>query len=422
MSPYTSEEIVTRRFVLEGKPRGLINIVDASNIERNLYLTMQLMELDVPMVLALNMMDEVRENGGSIRVNEMEAMLGVPVVPISAAKGEGIDELVSHALHVAHYQERPGRPDFCDPEGPQAAVHRCLHGIMHLIEDHAEKAGIPPRFAAISRIHGCDACRAGWLAEFPEEERARAAEAMQLFKDANRMLAQLDGDFHTHVRFGLYPACSDGDDLLLTDPEQEGRTLRLALLRQQHTTKPDEPYLCLSDFVRPLSQGISDTVGVFAATVDADMEHLYETGAYADDFKHLLAQTLSDRLAEASTEKMHQEVRTTYWGYAKDEQWSIEDLLVEKFTGIRPAVGYPSLPDQSVNFVLSEWLGFPEIGIRLTENGAMVPHASVSGLILSHPSARYFAIGKIGEDQLEDYARRRGLPVETMRKFLAANL
>ena len=260
--------------------------------------------------------------------------------------------------------------------------------------------GFPPRFAAISRIHGCDACRAGWLAEFPEEERARAAEAMQLFKDANRMLAQLDGDFHTHVRFGLYPACSDGDDLLLTDPEQEGRTLRLALLRQQHTTKPDEPYLCLSDFVRPLSQGISDTVGVFAATVDADMEHLYETGAYADDFKHLLAQTLSDRLAEASTEKMHQEVRTTYWGYAKDEQWSIEDLLVEKFTGIRPAVGYPSLPDQSVNFVLSEWLGFPEIGIRLTENGAMVPHASVSGLILSHPSARYFAIGKIGEDQL----------------------
>ena len=154
MSPYSSEEIVTRRFVLEGKPRGLINIVDASNIERNLYLTMQLMELDVPMVLALNMMDEVRENGGSIRVNEMEAMLGVPVVPISAAKGEGIDELVSHALHVAHYQERPGRPDFCDPEGPQAAVHRCLHGIMHLIEDHAEKAGIPPRFAASKLAEG----------------------------------------------------------------------------------------------------------------------------------------------------------------------------------------------------------------------------------------------------------------------------
>ncbi|MEE0297948.1 MAG: ferrous iron transport protein B, partial [Christensenellales bacterium] len=125
-----------------------------SNIERNLYLTMQLMELDVPMVLALNMMDEVRENGGSVRVNEMEAMLGIPVVPISAAKNEGIDELVSHALHVARYQERPGRPDFCDPEGTQAAVHRCLHGIMHLIEDHAEAAGIPVRFAASKLAEG----------------------------------------------------------------------------------------------------------------------------------------------------------------------------------------------------------------------------------------------------------------------------
>ena len=154
MSPYTSEEIVSREFFLNDRPRGIINIVDATNIERNLYLTLQLIELDIPMVLALNMMDEVRENGGSIRVNEMEAMLGVPVVPISAAKGEGIDELVSHALHVAHYQERPGRPDFCDPEGPQAAVHRCLHGIMHLIEDHAEKAGIPPRFAASKLAEG----------------------------------------------------------------------------------------------------------------------------------------------------------------------------------------------------------------------------------------------------------------------------
>ena len=154
LRPYTQEEIVSRDFIINQKPDGIINIVDATNIERNLYLTLQLLELRVPMVLALNMMDEVRENGGSIRVNEMEAMLGVPVVPISAAKGEGIDELVSHALHVAHYQERPGRPDFCEPEGPQAAVHRCLHGIMHLIEDHAEKAGIPPRFAASKLAEG----------------------------------------------------------------------------------------------------------------------------------------------------------------------------------------------------------------------------------------------------------------------------
>ncbi len=154
MSPYTSEEIVTRQFVLQGKPRGIINIVDATNIERNLYLTMQLMELNVPMVLALNMMDEMRENGGSVHVNEMEAMLGIPVVPISAAKNEGIDELVDHALHVAQYQERPGRLDFCDADDEGGAVHRCLHGIMHLIEDHAERAGIPVRFAASKLAEG----------------------------------------------------------------------------------------------------------------------------------------------------------------------------------------------------------------------------------------------------------------------------
>ena len=148
MSPYTNEEIVSRQYILDEKPKGIINIVDATNIERNLYLTMQLMELDVPMVLALNMMDEVHSNGGSIRINEMEELLGIPVVPISAAKGEGIEELVSHALHVAKYQERPGRQDFCSPEARGGAIHRCIHGIMHLVEDHAEKAGLPLRFAA----------------------------------------------------------------------------------------------------------------------------------------------------------------------------------------------------------------------------------------------------------------------------------
>ena len=154
MSPYSSEELVTRDFLLGEHPRGIINIVDATNIERNLYLTMQLMELDIPMVLALNMMDEMRENGGAVRVNEMESALGIPVVPISAAKNEGIDELVSHALHVAKYQERPGRQDFCDANDHGGAVHRCLHGIMHLIEDHAQAAGIPVRFAATKIAEG----------------------------------------------------------------------------------------------------------------------------------------------------------------------------------------------------------------------------------------------------------------------------
>ena len=154
MSPYTSEEIVTRQFIIGEKPTGIINIVDATNIERNLYLTMQLMELDTPMVLALNMMDEMRGNGGTVRINKMEAMLGIPVVPISAAKNEGVDELVDHALHVAKYQERPGRMDFCGEEDHGGAVHRCIHGILHLIEDHAKAAGIPVRFAATKLVEG----------------------------------------------------------------------------------------------------------------------------------------------------------------------------------------------------------------------------------------------------------------------------
>ncbi len=154
LSPYTSEEIVSRKFILEEKPTGIINIVDATNIERNLYLTMQLMELNVPIVLAINMMDELRGNGGAILINNMEEMLGIPVVPISAAKNEGIDELISHALHIAKYQEKPGRMDFCPEDGPEGAVHRALHGIMHLIKDHAISAGIPERFAATKLIEG----------------------------------------------------------------------------------------------------------------------------------------------------------------------------------------------------------------------------------------------------------------------------
>lgn len=156
MSPYSSEEIVTRRFLLKEKPRGIINIVDATNIERNLYLTMQLLELGIPMVVALNMMDEVNANGGTVHVNALEEQLGVPVVPISAAKNQGIEELIDHAIHVAKYQERPLRSDFCKDTEDGGAVHRCIHAIMHLIEDHADKVGIPVRFAATKLIEGDD--------------------------------------------------------------------------------------------------------------------------------------------------------------------------------------------------------------------------------------------------------------------------
>ena len=154
LSPYTAEEIVSREFIMKEKPKAIINIVDANNIERNLYLTMQLMELGTPMVLALNMMDEVRNNGGSILVNDMEQILGLPVVPISAAKNEGVSELVDHAIHIAKYQEAPVRQDFCDKDDHGGAVHRCLHSIMHLIEDHAQRADIPVRFAASKLIEG----------------------------------------------------------------------------------------------------------------------------------------------------------------------------------------------------------------------------------------------------------------------------
>ena len=171
LSPYSSEEVVSLQFILNEKPKGIINIVDATNMERNLYLTMQLMDLDVPVVLALNMMDEVTGNGGSVKINEMENMLGIPVVPISATKNDGIDELVSHAVHIAKYQERPGRMDFCDVDDHGGAVHRCLHGIMHLIEDHAKAADIPIRFAATKIIEG-DERITGALALDPNEEEA----------------------------------------------------------------------------------------------------------------------------------------------------------------------------------------------------------------------------------------------------------
>ena len=197
MSPYTSEEIVTRQFIIGEKPTGIINIVDATNIERNLYLTMQLMELDTPMVLALNMMDEMRGNGGTVRINKMEAMLGIPVVPISAAKNEGVDELVDHALHVAKYQERPGRMDFCSEEDHGGAVHRCIHGIIHLIEDHARAAGIPVRFAATKLVEGDQRIEAALKLDQNEKEMIEhIIVQMEQERGLDRAAAIADMRFH----------------------------------------------------------------------------------------------------------------------------------------------------------------------------------------------------------------------------------
>lgn len=234
------------------------------------------------------------------------------------------------------------------------------------------------------------------------------AEKERLRKEADALLVELEGKYHAYGLFELYDANAEGDDIVIGQH-------RIALLRQQ---QGNPPYLCLSDFLRPLSSGIKDRVGVFATSVDIGMETDFDT----DPYQKMMAQLLADRLAEAAAERTHEQVRKVYWGYAKDENLTMEEMLVEKFQGIRPAIGYPSLPDTSLNFVLDELLDMKQIGIRLTESGAMKPHASVSGLMFAHPQARYFNLGKIGEDQLQDYARRRGLPVEVCRKFLAANL
>lgn len=243
-------------------------------------------------------------------------------------------------------------------------------------------------------------------------------ERERLRDEAHRMLDEISDRYKTHTVFGLFPANSDGDDLLLYNETAEGETatVRIPMLRQQRHGGAHN--MCLADFVIPADKGVSDTVGVFAATID----HAIERDWQDDPYRRMMAQTLADRLAEATAEVMHLAVRKVYWGYAPDEHLSIQQLHIEAFRGIRPAVGYPSMPDTSINFIIADLLHTADIGIRLTENGMMTPHASVSGLMLAHPQARYFDIGKIGEDQLHDYALRRGIPTEMCRRFLASNL
>ena len=244
----------------------------------------------------------------------------------------------------------------------------------------------------------------------PREDK----EKMKL--EALQMLASWEEKYHTHAIFRLFEVCSEGDDLIFFLSEKK---LRFPMLRQQHPSAPGEPNLCLADFIRPLSQGIRDQVGVFCTSVDGTIIDEYRH----DDYLNMMAQTLSDRLAEATAEKLHEEVRRdrAYWGYAPDENLTIEQQHREEYQGIRPAIGYPSLPDTSANFIIDQLIDMKQAGIRLTETGMMTPHASVSGFMFAHPKSRYFELGKIGDDQLRDYARRRGVPVELMRRFLAVN-
>lgn len=245
------------------------------------------------------------------------------------------------------------------------------------------------------------------------------AEKQRLRGEASAMMQSWQGRYHTHAIFALYSANADMDDLLLyADDTAEARFIRIPLLRQQHSVTAGSPNLCLADFVRPLSGGVRDRVGLFCASVEAGVLEAYR----GDDYLSMMAQVLSDRLAEATVEKMHLEVRRHFWGYAPHEHLTMEQLLREEYQGIRPAVGYPSLPDVSVNFELDRLLTMSQIGIRLTESGMMIPHSSVSGLMFAHPQAHYFDLGKIDEEQLRDYARRRGIPVELMRRYLQSSL
>lgn len=288
-------------------------------------------------------------------------------------------------------------------------IHELIDYINWIYFFHAWN--FQPRFASIAEIHGCDACRAAWLANFPASDIPKATEAMQLHKEAMRMLNTMEQTCNVKAVFKLMDANADGDDLIL-----DGK--KLPLLRQQTRVHDSDPYLCLSDFVRPLSQGIPDTVGGFATTIDETLEKRFEY----DPYKHLLIQTLNERLAEAAANKLHEMIRKEVWGYAKDEHLTRQQLLNEEYQGIRPAVGYPSLPDLSVIFLLDELIDIKSIGIRLTENGMMQPHASVCGLMFSHPQARYFAVGKIDEHQLADYAARRGKEVSYIQNYLTMNL
>lgn len=235
-----------------------------------------------------------------------------------------------------------------------------------------------------------------------------ASHADALLDDALAMLKELDGKYHTHAIFALCDARGDGDNIVIEETT-------LPLLRQQHALA-GKPNLCLSDFVSPYG----DRIGIFATSVDSN----FGEESIGDDYKRIMAQTLADRLAEATASLLHFKVRTDkgLWGYAPDERSSIEQLNREEFQGIRPAVGYPSLPDQSIIFILNEILNMEDAGISITSNGAMFPHASVCGIMISHPASKYFAVGGISKEQLEDYCSRRGKPVEEIKRFLQRNV
>ena len=254
-----------------------------------------------------------------------------------------------------------------------------------------------------------------WIKSLPQRLQGQAKEAALLYDEASYLLQNELSGHRTLARFGLFPAKSEMDNIYILNSQEQ--SICIPCLRQQHYSEQG-PNLCLSDFINPDKDYI-DTIGIFVATVKSAPSIMKND---KEPYKDLITQVLYDRFAEATCERMHELVRKKYWGYVPNENLKIKELHIEKFQGIRPAIGYPSLPDQSVNFIINDILHFSDLGIQLTENGAMLPHATVCGLMISHPKAHYFSIGEIAKDQLEDYAKRRGFSTEVAKKFLGANI
>lgn len=273
--------------------------------------------------------------------------------------------------------------------------------------------GLPASMVALTRVHDCEGCMAAWIKSLPSSEQEKGKEALNLFHDAKQTLAELDSEGNTTYALALIcKANSDGDDILV---RHDGAIHRLPMLRQQTPSKDGICY-CLSDFIRPAETGKDDRMGLFATSASRT---IVENAKKGDPYSSMMRQTLADRLAEATADRFHEEVRRDIWGYSPHERLDFDELHTENYQGIRPATGYPSMPDISINAVIDSILHLDDIGVTLTETGMMQPHASVCGLMIAHPQARYFSVGRISEQQLADYARRRGMTTEQMRPYLA---
>lgn len=350
---------------------------------------------------------EIKDEYSSLRDNAIDKKEGL--LPLSEVLGKGMkadwSEYITPTPKV---------------EGRQTLKHIPIEKITPYIDwkFFFHSWNLSARYASVQHIDDCPSCRQQWLNSFPEQEREKATEGMQLYKDAKELLDQLVFNKAEYINavFGIFEAYSDNECIFIND-------ICFPMLRQQKKNEKGE-YLSLCDFVAPKTSGMKDFVGGFTVTAGIGANELMsEYERQGDEYKVLLLKSVLDRLAEATTEWLHAKIRKEYWGFAPDENISVNEMFALKYQGIRPAVGYPSIPDQSINFLLNDnLLQSKEIGVELTENGVMLPNASVSGIIISHSKSKYFNIGNILDDQLEAYIERRGEDAQLIRKFLGANL